>query len=177
MAAGLPLLSNNAAEINTVLKLLNEVTVNILITGANRGIGHALTLGYLMEGHHVLATFRERIHAAALLELQEHHADQLRLIELDVTSQKAPAVLADFAKVNTQEIDILLNNAGIFPRTEHIGTLDLAVIAQTFATNTIAPLLITQALLPRLFASRCPRVVNLTSDLALSDRSIGGSYY
>lgn len=140
--------------------------MNILITGASGGIGLALTRQYLAEGHVVLATWRDAARAEPLLALSARHAGQLHPLRLDVTGSDAPSRLAEAAARHVPELDLLIHAAGLFPAGERIGRLTAASLAEAYAANAIAPLVLTQALLPRLFASRRPRVVNLTSDLA-----------
>lgn len=140
--------------------------MNILITGADGGIGLALTRQYLADGHVLLATWRDEARAEPLLALAAGHAGQLHPLRLDVTDAAAPVRLAEAAARHCPALDLLIHAAGLFPTGERIGRLDATVLAEAYAINAIAPMTLTQALLPRLFASRRPRVVNLTSDLA-----------
>jgi len=143
--------------------------VNIVITGAGGGIGLALTRQYLAEGHGILATWRDEARAEPLLALAARHVGQLHPLRLDVTGNDAPARLAEAAARHVPVLDLLIHAAGLFPAREGIGRTTAASLAEAYATNAIAPLVLSQALLPRLFASRRPRVVNLTSDLAGAD--------
>ena len=61
----------------------------ILITGANRGIGLALTAELLKGGHRVLAATRNPAKAADLEKLRAEHGESLEVLELDVTSQES----------------------------------------------------------------------------------------
>ena len=100
----------------------------VVITGANRGIGLALTKKYLSKGHDVVALCRY-----TSKELSETSA---RIIEnVDVTN------ISTLEKVASEvgEIDILINNAGVL-YNESLDSLDFDHIQQQIEVNTYAPL-------------------------------------
>lgn len=140
--------------------------MNVLVIGASGGIGLALTRQYLDGGHNVLATWRDSVRATSLLELAKHHVGRLQLLRLDVTDFDASDLLSRAARRHCVSLDLLIHAAGLFPAGERIGRLDANSISKAFSINAVAPLLLTQALLPLLFASRRPRVIFFTSDLA-----------
>ena len=78
--------------------------MKVVITGANRGIGLALTLNYLNQGDQVIAVCR---HASE--ELKQSSATIVDGI--DVGNPESLAKLAD--ALSSQSIDILINNAGV----------------------------------------------------------------
>ena len=63
----------------------------VLITGANRGIGLALTEQYLVNGCSVIATCRDGATATELLSLKALFADKLLIESLDITSSESSA--------------------------------------------------------------------------------------
>jgi NAD(P)-dependent dehydrogenase (short-subunit alcohol dehydrogenase family) len=65
----------------------------------------------------------------------------------------------------TDALDAVINNAGVLPEGERFGELDARVLESTFATNTVGPLLVTQALLPFLRKGQSPRVMSISSIL------------
>ena len=106
----------------------------VVITGANRGIGLALTKKYLLEGHDVVALCRR-----TSTELSETSA---QIIEnVDVTN------LSVLEKVATEvgEMDILINNAGVL-YNESLDSLDFDHIQQQVEVNTYAPLKVAMTL-------------------------------
>lgn len=137
----------------------------VLITGANRGIGLALSKTYLAQGWQVLAVCRN-----ASPELVESGA---RVIAgVDVTDQVALDKLAD--TFTGKKIDVLINNAGILQR-EALGNLDYASIEQQFKVNAIAPLRVTEAFLGNL--QRGTKVAFITSRMGSIGDNTSGSYY
>ena len=140
--------------------------------------------------HHLIATCRS-LGGEGSRELEELAAKEscLTVIELDVNN---PATFSKVAEevdtiVKKNGLNVLVNNAGIHIRK---GLEDVTVddLVQTFATNTIGPLLLTQSFLPLLkraasHASDKPlgwqraAVINMSTILAsISSNSSGGLY-
>jgi len=62
---------------------------------------------------------------------------------------------------------VLVNNAGILEKDDKsVPTVSAGTVLWTFTTNTLGPLLVTQALLPLLLKSHGPRVINVSSGVA-----------
>jgi NAD(P)-dependent dehydrogenase (short-subunit alcohol dehydrogenase family) len=67
----------------------------VLITGANRGIGLALTRCYLQRGARIFATCRHPDQAEALQSLRQAHEEQLLIVPLDVTNTSQLALAGE----------------------------------------------------------------------------------
>jgi NAD(P)-dependent dehydrogenase (short-subunit alcohol dehydrogenase family) len=121
---------------------------NILITGANRGIGLALVKEYLKRDVQIFAACRNPDEAHQLHTLQNKN---LKLIPLDISNAASIATSVQAVKMHTDRLDILINNAGIYPKAEpsanSFGQLDAEVLSQILQTNSIAPVMVTQAYL------------------------------
>lgn len=138
----------------------------VLVTGANRGIGLAFTGQLLARGDHVVATCRHPGKAAALNALGGEHPGRLHVLPLDVASEKSRAELARELPLVLGEdghLDLLINNAGVLHSGERFGHLTAENFEDSFRTNAVGPLLLTQALAPHLTAGA--KVVNLSSVL------------
>lgn len=136
-----------------------------VITGANRGIGLALSKKYAELGHEVIALCRQA--SPALNNLPVEIVDRIDLSD----SLAKDRVLS---AIGNRKIDCLINNAGIL-RNEILGQLDFGSINQQLSVNAIAPLRLTEALLPRM---RTPgKVVFITSRMgSMGDNTSGGRY-
>jgi NAD(P)-dependent dehydrogenase (short-subunit alcohol dehydrogenase family) len=133
----------------------------ILITGANRGIGLALTAELLKGGHRVLAATRNRRKAADLEKLREEHGRSLEVVEMDVTSDESVKAAAAAAGA----LDVLVNNAAVFPEEgdESIFEMKLEHFREAFETNVLGVILVTRAFVPLLEKGNQPRIVNISS--------------
>jgi NAD(P)-dependent dehydrogenase (short-subunit alcohol dehydrogenase family) len=117
----------------------------VLITGASTGIGRATALRLAGSGWTVLAGVRKAADGEAL---QATGGERIVPIELDVTD--AAQIAAAVAEVDARRsLDALVNNAGI----GFGGPLELVPIddlRSQFEVNVLAPVALTQALLPAL---------------------------
>jgi NAD(P)-dependent dehydrogenase (short-subunit alcohol dehydrogenase family) len=149
----------------------------VLITGANRGIGLELARQYLERGDLVLATARNLDAAADLQTLAAAHPDRCHLLALDVTDEDAIAAAAAQAAALVAGLDVLINNAGVFPRNERPETLDAQALLHTLHTNAVAPLIVVRELLDLLRLGQQPRILNITSQLGSLTRRASGRCY
>ncbi len=85
-----------------------------VVTGANSGIGRAAAIHLASQGFVVYGTVRSLDKAAKLLVMAEHAGVTIKLVELDVASDK---LVADgFARILAETdgvVDVLVNNAGV----------------------------------------------------------------
>jgi NAD(P)-dependent dehydrogenase (short-subunit alcohol dehydrogenase family) len=136
-----------------------------LVTGANRGLGLEFARQLLARGGHVVATCRQPGKATALNALAGEHPGRLRVLPLDVASPRSIAELArELPLVDASlSLSMLVNCAGVLHSGERFGALDPAIIEDSFRTNAMGPLLLTQALADRLADGA--KVANLSSVL------------
>ena len=140
--------------------------LNVLITGANRGIGLALVRRYAEVGHRVFACCRAPGAADALNAFAGDH-DGVSVHVLEVSDGNSVAALA--RELDGAPIDILINNAGMSPPREAqtLDNMDYDAWAEAFAVNSMAPLRMLQALRPNLEASGAapPKAITISSQL------------
>lgn len=144
--------------------------MRVLITGANRGIGLAMAKIWVEKGHEVIAVCRETSD-----EIEEI-ADQV-ISGIDLMDDEQVAQIPSVLKLCLGEgegIDVLINNAGLF-KNETLGGLDLEAIRDQFEINAIAPLKVTDALLPLL--GEGSKIVNITSRMGSIEDNTSGAYY
>jgi NAD(P)-dependent dehydrogenase (short-subunit alcohol dehydrogenase family) len=141
----------------------------VLITGANRGLGLEFARQYAADGWQVIGTARQPAAAAEL------NALDVRVLPLDVTDPESVAALA--SALDGHPIDLLINNAGIFPRVDSLSEADFDAVAWTYAVNTIGPMRVTRALMPNLKLGEARQVVSITSGLGSIANNTSGRYY
>ena len=148
---------------------------NVLITGANRGLGLEFARQYLAAGWQVYAACRDPASASELCQLAEDGGGKLRILEMDVT--EARSVKAAAAELDGQSIDLLLNNSGIIgPHGQTIGNIDYDAWAEVLEVNTMGPLRVSEAFVDNVARSDRKLIVTLTSGMgSLADNTSGGS--
>lgn len=138
--------------------------MNVVITGANRGIGLELARIYQARGANVIACVR----------LSSPELDALGVrVEADVDmSDDALGGIAD--RLGDLTVDLLINNAGLL-RMGSLQELDLKGIRAQFEVNALGPLKMTSALLGHLVEGS--KVVHITSRMgSIADNTSGGAY-
>ena len=133
-----------------------------LVTGANRGIGRAITEALLERG-------AKKVYAAArdpktLEALTAQYGDRVVPVQLDVTD--AEHVARAVEKAN--DVDLLINNAGVAQATELTGGSTLEQARHEMEVNYFAPLTLLQGFAEGL-ASRGGAVVNVSSIAGLTN--------
>jgi len=144
-------------------------THTVLVTGANRGLGLEFARQYKEAGGQVIGTARDPGDA------QELAALGVRVMQLDVTSQDSVDKLA--TELGDQPIDLLINNAGIFPRVGAIDAIDFDDYNRTLAVNTVGPVRVTRALLPNLRQGKLKIIAGLSSNLGSIAENTRGNFY
>jgi NAD(P)-dependent dehydrogenase (short-subunit alcohol dehydrogenase family) len=133
---------------------MNDSTA--LVTGANQGIGKEIARQLVTAGFTVHVGSRDP-------ERGQQAVDEIgagaRLLVLDVTEAKS---IADAAQ-QVQDLDVLVNNAGIMVDGSTAPEADVHSFRRTYETNVFAVLAVTNAFLPALRRSARPRIVNISS--------------
>jgi len=127
-----------------------------LVTGATRGIGAAIARQLVDLGATVYAGARDTADVTA--------SDQ-RPVQLDVTEESEIATVTDRIAAETGRLDVMVNNAGVFPRSGPLHETATEDFDRTIAVNLRGPTLVTKHALPLLLDSDGGRVVNLSSNL------------
>jgi NAD(P)-dependent dehydrogenase (short-subunit alcohol dehydrogenase family) len=138
----------------------------VLITGANSGLGYESTLALAAKGAHVIMACRNQQKAeAAKQKILEQVADAaLDVLPLDLASQASIRSAAETILEKHQQLDLLLNNAGVMALPHR--TLTPEGFEMQFGTNHLGHFALTGRLMPLLLATPASRIVT-TSSLAL----------
>ena len=148
-----------------------------LITGANKGIGFEVARQLVSHGFQVVLGARRRdAGRQAAAELAQNGGfdklttgGQTQFLEIDIANPASITRAAKQLAALVDHLDVLVNNAGILEDGKATAPdVDAGVVRRTFETNTLGPLLVTQAMLPLLLqAPDGARIVNVSSGAGL----------
>lgn len=148
--------------------MLNEK--NIVITGANRGIGKAVAEACVRNGANVWACMRTvdpamQTWAAAL---QAMCNVSVKLVQLDVLNEESIRTAASTILSEKCPISGIVNNAGVTGPIKSFSMTSMQEIRETFEVNFFGPVFFTQRLLKNLMRNRAGSIVNIASVAALT---------
>lgn len=135
------------------------------VTGADRGLGLALTQELLEQEYKVYAgSYMPDWHELKKLT-EKYTDDQLKIIPLDVSDNKSVLNAAEEITADTNELNLVINNAGI--AKDRSGTIydeqyydDILAL---YNVNTLGPLRVTQSILSLLLNAKDKTLVNISS--------------
>jgi len=151
---------------------MNELTgKTVLVSGANRGIGRALADRFLAAGATVLLTVRSAAAARALDAELRDFAGRFAIYECDIADPASVERLRDAVVSAGHALDMLVNNAGVFVKTDRLmfaDDLDPRVLEETLRTNLFGTIAMCTAFAPLI--PRGGRIINVSSTMGqLSD--------
>jgi NADP-dependent 3-hydroxy acid dehydrogenase YdfG len=145
--------------------------MNIVITGASRGIGKAIAEKFMAENHRVLICSSN---LSKLEELKSQFPSILTYV-CDVSVKEEVLRFADFILQTFDTIDVLINNAGVFlPGKVH--KEEAGVLETTMQTNLYSAYYLTQKLVPKMIAQKNGFIFNMCSVASIKAYPNGGSY-
>lgn len=147
-----------------------------LITGASRGLGETLADFLASQGYNLIITARGAEALKQVAQKLESYGGEVIALPGDVNDPKHQQNLVEAAQ-SLKRLDLLVNNAstlGVSPLPK-LADYALDALAEVFQTNVIAPISLTQKVLPLLNRSG-GLVVNLSSDAAKGGYEGWGGY-
>lgn len=150
--------------------------MRILITGANRGLGLALSQIGAERGHQILAGVRDLQKSEESL-IQSEIYKSISLLPLDVTDEESVTSAANLVKENFGNIDVIINNAGVLlERDQQIEDLDLDQVKVTFDVNFFGPIRVVKHFLPLLMMGDRASIINISSEAGSMSNAYSGDY-
>jgi NAD(P)-dependent dehydrogenase (short-subunit alcohol dehydrogenase family) len=142
-----------------------------LITGAGRGMGVDIAQAALAAVHRVVATGRN---TAAVVDAVGE-ADDLLVVELDITSLASAEAAVRDAFDRFGRIDVLVNNAGNF-YAGFFEELSPGQFEQQLATNLVGQLNVTRAVLPVMRMQRSGHIITMSSSAGIVGQEFCSAY-
>jgi NAD(P)-dependent dehydrogenase (short-subunit alcohol dehydrogenase family) len=136
----------------------------VLVTGANKGIGHEVARQLAAKGFHVFVGARDAKAGRKAAEEIAKKCGKATFLEIDVADNDSFATAAhEFSNIE-EHLDVLVNNAGIIVDGDDANSeINDELFRKTVETNTLGPLRVTRAFAPLLGKSKAPRVINVSS--------------
>jgi 2-dehydro-3-deoxy-D-gluconate 5-dehydrogenase len=131
----------------------------VLVTGASRGLGAAISIQLAAEGAYVVAAARSK---DSLSDLAAKGEGRISIIEADMRDEASVVGLVDEVIARHGRIDGLINNAGVAPAGKFVDQ-DPQIWKDTMTVNVIAPMLLAQAAGRHMIAQGDGRILNVAS--------------
>jgi len=140
---------------------------NVVVTGANKGIGFEVAKQMAELGYFVyLGCRNEQSGLEAISNLKKLNISNVELLQIDVSDWNSVKEAASKLASEIDALDILINNAGIAgSQPQNISACDISLLKDVFNTNYFGAIQTTQAMLPLLEKAKQPVIVNVSSEL------------
>jgi NAD(P)-dependent dehydrogenase (short-subunit alcohol dehydrogenase family) len=133
-----------------------------LVTGASRGIGAEIAAVLADAGADVAIVGRDETGLEATKRTVADKGRRCVVIEADLRTAEGPRAAGRKALESFGTVDVLVNNAGVFPRATLLEAT-LEDWEETQAVNLRAPFLLAQVIAPAMIAQRRGKVINISS--------------
>ena len=143
---------------------------NILIIGANRGLGLEFAKQYSELGHHIFATTRDKSKSDQLVATAN-----TTVLELDLNEDKS--IDSFINEMSSIKIDILIHNSGIFRDEQLSEDLEIAAWMNEMRINAITPIIIARKLKQNVLKGEDKKIIFISSQMGSIDDNYSGRFY
>ena len=135
-----------------------------LVTGANKGLGLAISRGLAQAGLSVWMGARDRTRGEEAVRALGDEGLDVRFLEIDVADDESVQRAAKVVEGEIGALHVLVNNAGIIlDLATQPSELSMADVKATYEVNLYGPIRVTQAFTPLLKAAGNARIVMMSS--------------
>jgi 3-hydroxybutyrate dehydrogenase len=149
---------------------------NALITGSGRGIGRAIARLLAKEGAAVFLAARTHEELAATAGGISEKGGKVAFAIADVSKEEDCRRIVDCAREKFGPISILVNNAGHYGPVVPVEEYPLAEFDRVIAVHLRAAFVLTQLVLPEMYAHEHGAILNISSLSAKSAFAWGSAY-
>ncbi|WP_207652857.1 SDR family NAD(P)-dependent oxidoreductase [Anaeromicrobium sediminis] len=152
---------------------MEKIKEKVLITGGNRGLGYELVKVFLRNGYEVFAVVRS---IEGKGKLEKEFKENCYPIVADISSDDSIKIIKSTLTKYTDQIDILINNAGITAKEHEIMKVTTNEMSNLFHIHCLGVVRTVQATLEMLYNSKNPRIINVSSRLGSLTKMASGEF-
>jgi len=142
-----------------------------VVTGANRGLGHATTIALAKDGYKVFMIGRNKIEIDNASSKLQDEGLNVEGFEADVSKGRHITALASYVQSQFDHLDLLINNAGVIVEPGGLDsqvtcfTVNPDLVEEAYSINAVGALRMVQAFYDLMKKARQPRIVNVSSGM------------
>lgn len=151
--------------------------MNVVITGASRGLGNAIAHLFAQNGHDLVLTSRNEValYSAVQEIMTVYPGVMVKAKAFDLSVKETAQAFGEWVLGLQVSIDVLVNNAGLFDPgsvyNEPDGTLE-----HMMAVNLFSAYHVTRSVIDQLIAQKSGHIFNMCSIASLKAYPNGGAY-
>ncbi|MEU3517278.1 SDR family oxidoreductase [Streptomyces sp. NPDC006654] len=148
-----------------------------LVTGSTSNIGRAIAEAFAAEGAHVVVSGRSAERGAEVVDGIRARGGRAEFVraDLDGSAAASHALAEEATRVLGGRIDVLVNNAGIYPADTTPAT-DEKTFDRVYAVNVKTPFFLTGAVAPAMSEAGAGAIINLSSWIVRLGIPVGALY-
>jgi NAD(P)-dependent dehydrogenase (short-subunit alcohol dehydrogenase family) len=150
----------------------------VMITGASKGLGKALTLYFAKEGYNLAICARNEQGIEEVKKEAEQFGAAVLAVRADMSKSKDVERFVALSEEHFGRIDVLINNASILGPSPMPYLLDYPEqdFEEVLRVNTIGPFLVTRRVLPIMLQKQQGSIINITSEAGATGYAGWGAY-
>jgi short-subunit dehydrogenase len=149
--------------------------MNIVITGASKGIGKAIATIFAANGHNLILCSRNEITLYKTMEELQTKFAAINIYAKPFNLSKQAKELGSWIVALGINIDVLINNAGLF-EPGNVSNEPDGVLENQMETNLYSAYHLTKTLLPNMMQKKTGHIFNICSIAGLQAYKNGGAY-
>ncbi|NRD77567.1 SDR family oxidoreductase [Bacillus sp. BRMEA1] len=150
----------------------------VMITGASKGLGRALTIAFAKEGARLAICSRSTESLQIVKEKAESLGAEVLAITADISKSRDVERFVAMTEETFGHIDVLINNASILGPSPMPLLLDYPEedFAEVLRVNTVSPFLVTRRVIPGMLERNEGSIINVTSEAGHTGYAGWGAY-
>jgi short-subunit dehydrogenase len=150
--------------------------MNVIITGASKGLGKAIAEKFAEAGHNLFVCSRNEVHLYKMMEeiFTKYPQSTIKAKRVDVSKKEEVKAFADWC-LHAGVPDILVNNAGQFiPGSVH--NEEEGALEKMIENNLYSAYYLTRLLLSKMMEAKSGHIFNMCSVASIKAYTNGGAY-